>query len=152
MIHLTLNTGHWRFSPRWEVNDNVLPMVTERLEPGEHRLEWFGELTRLVVPSIDHGWLGTVYNGEAPLVAIGVATNDRDADMVWPALESLYLSVTDKPPFASADWRSPHRPVSTPWVASVIIGPILETDADKIGKLERYLAWAFMEREQSRHH
>jgi hypothetical protein len=152
MIHLTLNTGHWRLSPRWEVNDDVLPMVTERLEPGEHRLRWFGESTRLIVPSSDHGWLGTVYDGDAALVAIGLAANDQDADVVWPALESLYLSVTYRSPFAAADWRSPHRPVSTPWVASVIIRPMSGTVAGMIGNFERYLAWAFVEREQSRRH
>src|SRR6185369_7769783 len=105
MIHLTLNTGHWRFSPRWELNDDVLPMVTEHLEPGEHRLPWFDESTRLVVPISDHGWLGTVYDGEAALVTIGVADNDQDADVVWPALESLYLFSTDRLPFAAADWQ-----------------------------------------------
>ena len=146
MIHLTLNTGLWRLSPRWEVKDDVLPIVAKHLEPGEHQLPWFGESTRLVVPSSDHGWLGTVCDGEAALVTIGVAANDQDADVVWPALESPYLSVTDRPPFAAADWRSPHRPVSTPWVASVIVGPMPETVAGMIGNFERYLAWAVVER------
>ena len=152
MIHLTLNTGHWRLSPRWEVRDDVLSIVAKHLEPGEHRLPWFGESTRLVVPSSDHGWLGTVYDGKSPLVTIGVAADDQDADVVWPALESLYLSLTDRPPFAAADWRSPHRPASTPWVASALVGLIPPTIAEMLGNFERYVAWAFVEREQSRRH
>ena len=147
MIHLTLNAGQWRLSPRWEICDDVLPMVADLLEPGKYQLPRFGESTRLAVQNRSRGWLGTVYDGEAPLVTFGVAANDQDADVVWPVLESLYLFVTDRPPFASADWRSPRRPVSTPWVASVLVGAMSPGLAIAIAEFERCLAWAFIERE-----
>src|SRR6476646_5505680 len=119
MLHLTLNTGHTQELPRHEVRDDLLPVVRPMLEPGEHELRWFDPVVRLVVPTHTVGWLGTIYNGETPLLTIGIAADDRDAEVVWPALESLYLSLTDRMPFAGIDWRAYRRPDQTPWIASV---------------------------------
>ena len=145
MIQLTLNTGHTTELPRHDVRDDLLPLVRPLLEPGEHELRWFNPVVRLVVPIHTVGWLGTIYDGEAPLMTIGIAADDRDAEVVWPALESLYLNLTDRSPVAGVDWRAPHRPDRTPWVASVIVGAMSPGLAFTVADLERCLAWAFVE-------
>jgi len=144
MIHLTLNTGHTRESPRHDVRDDLLPLARPLLEPGEHELRWFSPVVRMVVPIHTVGWLGTIFDGETPLVTIGIAADDRDAQVVWPALESLYLNLTDRSPVAGIDWRASHRPDRTPWIASVIVGAMSPGLASTIADLERCLAWAFV--------
>jgi hypothetical protein len=119
--------------------------VRPLLEPGEHELRWFNPVVRMVVPIHTVGWLGTIFEGEAPLVTIGIAADDRDAEVVWPALESLYLNLTDRSPVAGIDWRASHRPDRTPWIASVIVGEMNPGFASTIADLERCLAWTFVE-------
>jgi hypothetical protein len=145
VIHLTLNTGDTRETPRHEVRDDLLPLVRPLLEPGEHELRWFTPVVRLVVPTHSVGWLGTIYHGEAPLVTIGIAADDRDSEVVWPALESLYLKLTDRGPVAAINWRASHRPHCTPWIASVIVGEVSPGLASTIADLVRCLAWAFVD-------
>lgn len=142
MIHLTLNTGHINELPRHEVRDDLLPLVRPLLEPGDHELRWFSPVVRLVVPIHTVGWLGTVCDGETPLVTIGIAANDRDAEVVWPALELLFLKLPDRSHFAE---RASHRPDLTPWMASVIVGAISPGLAGTIGNLERCLAWGYVD-------
>jgi hypothetical protein len=145
MIQLTLNTGHTTELPRHDVRDDLLPLVRPLLEPGEHELRWFNPVVRLVVPVHTVGWLGTIYATEAPLTTIGIAADDRDAEVVWPALEALYLNLTDRGPVVGVDWLAPHRPDRTPWVASVIVGAMSPGLAFTVADLERCLAWAFVE-------
>ena len=143
MIHLTLNTGHRRESPRSEVCDDVLPIVRPWLTPGEHDLVMPGNC-RLNVPIVEHGWIGTLYSGDAQLVTIGIAADESQADQVWPTLESLYLGLTDESPLATTNGQLSNRPTSTPWVAAVIVSP-MKTIAQMIHDLERCLAWAWLE-------
>jgi hypothetical protein len=131
--------------PRHEVRDDLLPLVQPLLEPGDHELRWFNPVVRMVVPIHTVGWLGTIFDGETPLVTIGIAADDRDAEVVWPALESLYLNLTDRNPVAGIDWRASHRPDRTPWIASVIVGAMSPGLASTIADLERCLAWAFVD-------
>jgi hypothetical protein len=144
MLHLTLNTGHCYELPRSDVGDDILPTVRPWLKPGEHNLPMPSDC-RLEVCILDRGWIGTVYSGKAPLVTIGIAATELQADAVWPALESMYLVLTDKSPFAAADWKPPRRPAQSPWVAAVIVGAMPETVANLITDLERCLAWAWVE-------
>jgi hypothetical protein len=145
MIQLTLNTGHTTELPRHDVRDDLLPLVRPLLEPGEHELRWFTPVLRLFVPLHTVGWLGTIYDSEAPLVTIGIAADDRDAEVVWPTLESLYLNLTDPRPVAGIDWRAPHRPDQTPWITTVIVGALSPGLASTIADLARCLAWAFVD-------
>jgi hypothetical protein len=145
MIHLTLNSGLKRELPRHEVRDDLLPLVRPLLEPGEHELRWFSPVVHLVVPTHTVGWLGTIYDGEVPLVMIGIAADDRDAEVVWPALESQHLNLTDRSPVVGIDWRAAHRPDQTPWIATVIVGAVSPGLAGTIADLERCLAWAFVD-------
>jgi hypothetical protein len=145
MIHLTLNSGLMRELPRHEVRDDLLPLVQPLLEPGEHELRWFNPVVRLIVPTHTVGWLGMIYNGNTPLVTIGIAADDRDAEVIWPALESVYLNLTDRGPVAGTDWRAAHRPDRAPWIASVITGEMSPGFTSTIADLERCLAWAFVD-------
>ena len=145
MILLTHNTGHTTELPRHDVRDDLLPLVRPLLEPGEHELRWFSPVVRLVVPIHTVGWLGTIYDGEALLMMIGIAADDRDAEVVWPALKSMYVSLTVRGPVTGIDWLAPHPPDQTPWIASVIVGAMRPGLASEIADFERCLAWAFVD-------
>jgi hypothetical protein len=146
LYHLTVNTGHGRLSPRHEVRDDTLPAVTPLLSPGDHPLPF--ELGRegwhLVVPTCPAGWLGTLYLRDVPMATVAVAATAADEAALWPALEALYLKVTDQGPPAAADWRAPHQPPGLPWCAAVLVGP-LGAAAAWIGDFERCIAWAWLE-------
>lgn len=141
MIHLTLNTGHSRVSPRHEVTDQAIAASRAWLAPGDYRLPIMGY--RLVVPACHHGYGATVYRGETPLVTFGAADSAEAAAEIWPPLEGMYLGLTDSGPFARADFRAPKMPDSLPWLAAVVTlaGP----GEDWIGDMERCIAWAWLE-------
>jgi hypothetical protein len=74
----------------------------------------FCERCRVSVPECHHGFVATLYRGAAPLVTIGVAS-DRDGETeVWPALEKMYLDLTDAGPFAAANFEAPSEPATLP--------------------------------------
>jgi hypothetical protein len=144
VLHYTLNTDHCRVSPRSEVPDHALPLLAPLLEFGEHRLPGkLGQKYRLVVPAADAGFAATVCRGDAPLVTLGVAATEEDAAVVWPALEGLYLQITDTGPLAAAGLPAPHRPESLPWCAVVLLGPLGEAPG-WLSDFERCLAWAWL--------
>lgn len=138
MTHLTVNTGHSRWSPRAEVSDRVLPLVAPLLEPGEHPVPnlpgW-----RVVVPSSPAGWLATVYHGDIPVVTVGVADTPEAAAVVWDALAGLYAALPVRGGPGATE-----RPDRLPWCAAVLVTPA--GGQDWIGDLERCLAWAWLER------
>lgn len=145
MIHLTLNSGHVRESPRSEVDDAVVATLTPFTAPGQRLLPIPGDYVVRTDQAEGGGLLATVFApGARPCITVGVAANDSEADVVWPHLEQLYLRVTDLPGLRAADFEPPRRPVSTPWVVAVVIaaGP---AEAYWMGDFERCLAWAYLE-------
>jgi hypothetical protein len=144
LIHYTLNTGHTRASPRSEVGNEIITLMTPWLEPGEYDLPEQFPGHRVVVPLCEHGFGFTVYGGKAPLVTCGVADTDQAAAEVWPALESMYLKITDRQPFAGAGSQAPKMPVYLPWLSVVLVFP--SPAVEWLGDFERCLAWAWLER------
>jgi hypothetical protein len=147
MQHYTLNTNHTRTSPRDEVALDVLAAMQPLLQPGKHDLDQLNGAFagyRLVVPVAPTGFVATLYRGAVPLLTMGVATSDRDEEAIWPALEALYLKITELPLLRSAGFAAPARPASLPWLAVVLIAPHL--CPDWAGDFERCLAWAYIDR------
>jgi hypothetical protein len=133
-----------------EVRDAVLLEMRPWLEPGEHPLPHPGLGHRLVVPLCPAGLVATVFGDRGPLVTIGVAATLADADAIWPGLEQLYRSITDRSPLALADFRETRCPDRLPWCGVVLLPPLLlppHPPALKwLGDFERCLAWAWLDR------
>ena len=146
MNHYTLNTGHSRQSPRSEVADHVIEICRPLLMPGEYVMPNDPHYT-LAVPRMCHGWAGTVRRGtDRPIVTFGCADTIEAAAEIWPELEALYLRLTDKRPFAGADFAAPSQP-ALPWCAAMTILP--DPAMDWLGDFERCMAWAWFERERA---
>jgi hypothetical protein len=61
----------------------------------------------------------------------------------WKLVEDIYLSITDKAPI---DWVLPEKPISTPWLAVILLGIHLEVEAAQwLGDFERCMAWLLLE-------
>jgi hypothetical protein len=147
LTHYTLNTGHTRASPRSEVGKGVADACRPLLEVGEHAMPNDARYT-LCVPLTNHGWAGTVRLGaDRPLVTFAIADSEDAANGIWPHLEKLYLIITDKSPFAGANFRAPKRPDSLPWCAAITILP--DEAMHWIGDFERCMAWTWLERKKS---
>jgi len=147
MNQYMLNTGHNRVSPRSEISEGVLPKMAPLLAVGEHDLgELLGAFAgyRLVVPHCEAGYFATLCRGEWPLLSLAVAATAEDEAVVWPALEGLYLKVTEAPGMRAADFQAPHRPPTLPWVAVALVNPLAVPGW--AGDFERCLAWAVVER------
>lgn len=149
MIHYTLNIGHSRVSPRNEVDPDILVGMKRFLNPGEYDLgKLHHALTgyRLVVPKTPSGLVATLYEGQMPLLTLGAVASEEDQVVVWPALESLYLKITELPVLRQADFAVSQCPQSLPWLAVVLIAPHL--CSDWTGDFERCLAWAYLAEQQ----
>ena len=136
MYHLTLLTGHTRESPRSEVADHVIDVLRPWLAPGTHPITQVPGGYSLVVPVVERGYLATVQQGRVPIASIGVAADEGEAEIIWPALVELQRVVAE--PVAT-------RPTTTPWcaVALLVVSPAM---SDWLGDFERCLAWAYLER------
>ena len=145
MMYYTLNTGHSRVSPRSEIGADVLPRMAPLLAAGEHDLGELAEVFagyRLVVPHCEAGYFAKLYRGDRPLLSLAVAATADEA-VVWPALEGLYLRLTELPGLHAADSQAPRRPGSLPWVAVALADPLAVPFW--AGDFERCLAWAFVQ-------
>lgn len=148
MIHLTLNTGHVRHSPRDEVASDVIAAMIPLTQPGSYDLGTFGlalQGWRLEVPACPAGYYATLYGGSMPVLSLAVARTTEDADIVWPALERSYRQVTDLPGSRGADFEAPYRPNRLPWLAVALLFPL--ACPAWAGDFERCLAWAWLEDE-----
>lgn len=143
MIHYTLNTGHSRISPRSEVRDSTITAMASMIRLGRNPIPIPGDYS-VEVSSEGDGAIATIWNDKSPLVNFAVAPDDDVADALWPAIESLYLQITEQPIHRQLDWEVPRRPESTPWIAAVVIWSGAE-EAYWIGDFERCFAWAWIE-------
>lgn len=160
MIHLTITTGHSRYSPRDEVAREsqaiVVDGLIERLRARNHVPRW--DLPRSL------GWLSATSEGaglivtawrevqgqRAPLVTWGVAPDAPAVAALWPALVRQQqtadglLREIGLPPQCR---EIPPSPESTPWIAVVLeLGLALAPDAAGwLGDLERVVAWAWVD-------
>ena len=94
----------------------------------------------------------TVWRGREPLVTCGLAWTPEGAAEAWPAIEELYLQISDRAPQLMAATKVAEQPNALPWLAVVILPPIhtlRREDIGWLGDFERCLAWAILERASS---
>ena len=153
MIHYTLNTGHSVVSPREAVTPEALAVCSPLAECGG------------VIPpcapfrvEVTHGTgssVFTVWRGREPIVTCALAWTPEGAAETWPAIEGLYLQVSDRAPQLMAAIKEAEQPAALPWLAAVILPGILALRHEDIGWLadfEQCLAWAILKRGSSPPH
>lgn len=143
MHHYTLNTGHSRISPRSEVGDDVIEFMQLFLESGDYDLHQNFPGWSLKTTNDAQGLLATLAFKNQPVVTIGVVSDDDEADVLWPMLESMYHNISELPLYRAADFAATKKPPSAPWCAVVLVQPLLCTDW--MGDFQRCLAWAWIE-------
>lgn len=145
LYHLTLTTGHARWSTRDEVSEEAVAVCTDLLRRGMDRRPDEaipiptpeGEPCALTAARASRCLVVTIWGPELrlpdgptrpPLVTMGVAARSRCAPGLWQQLGQ----------------QGPRPPV--PW-AAVKLHPTLALHAvaaDWLGDLERCLAWAWL--------
>lgn len=145
--HVTLQTADSRISPRHEVRDDVVRMLTPLLAralAGEH-VPVPGQAGYTMLGA-DAGPCATVtvYANESdtaepaytPLLTVGIAGHSRCGSGLWRALHDREGLATD-----------PDSPPPAPWVADRLeVGAIQYASAlEWTGDLSRCLAWTYLE-------
>ena len=141
MIHYTLNTGHAVASPR----SGVGPEAIEALQPlAEHGGAIPGCAPFRV--TITHGTgsaVFTVWRAADPVVTCGLAWTMEGEAEAWPAIEKLYLDLSDSRPELVAPGKEAEKPASLPWLAVVVLPFIVNQvreDVSWLGDFERCMA------------
>jgi hypothetical protein len=145
ILHITLDTGHTRRSPRAEVDDVAIAAVQDGLDralAGGRPLIPGGDCTMTATAAgkclIATAWSG----GAAPLVTVGVAAHSRCGARLWRALHEERGAAM--PRLATAGNPCPQEP----WCAARLeIGLASEPRAAYwLADWERVLAWAWLSR------
>lgn len=137
MMHLTLNTGHVRESPRSEVGDDIIdklrPLVQTTGGPLPHPRGYSVQITRAGRDAMYT--ISRVMDDEAaPLVTCGLAVDDPAA--VWHALVQCTGGAIQA-----------EMPPVTPWLGVVIhpVALLAPAALNWLGDAERCIAWALIE-------
>jgi hypothetical protein len=145
VIHYTLNTGHTVDSPRASVGREAI----EALRP----LARHGGLIPGCAPfrvAVNHGAgaaVFTIERGQEQIVTSAMAWTVEGEAVAWPAVEALYLNLSDRHPRLFAPAKEAIRPASLPWLAVVLLPSLLNqsrNDVGWLGDFERCMAWAIL--------
>ncbi len=157
--HITLDTGNLRRSPRAEVGDETLRILTPwlhgALESGQHTpfpaefdMSHFsvkatkenGSLLVTVFAPRGPHTPGKPHVGQTmPLVTLGVAQRSRQGAELWAKMVAQFG--------AAPGLQKP----SEPWCAVALHPPVVgyPESLDWLGDFERCVAWAWLTREKS---
>jgi hypothetical protein len=145
VTHYTLNTGHAVASPRSGVSQESIVALQPLAEHG-------GAIPGCAPfrVTVDHGAesaVFTVWRGAEPVVTCGLARSAEGEAEGWPAIEKVYLDLSDHYPQLLAPAKEANKPPSLPWLAVVLLPSLLNQSRDDIGWLgdfERCLAWTIL--------
>lgn len=157
LIHLTLNTGHRRPSPRSEVGDEALAVVAPLVHRGGGALPppFNGYDLTIIAPeesaaafTVERRRILTLSAGKgqdqrAPLISGFCCWRSSRAAGYW----ALVGASVHQFAAASLPARLPPRPATTPWLA-ILLWPSFIADPGPLGWLgdfERCVAWALIE-------
>lgn len=137
MLHLTLNTGHARRSPRSEVADDVVARLRPLVAAGGGPIP--GPTPGYTVRITHEGQdaIFTVSHEETPVLTAGVATANP-----WKVWEAL---LTMAPITVMTTARKVGMPAEPPWLAVVLHDLSRPADLHWLADFERCLAWTLME-------
>lgn len=149
LIHVTLQTGDTRDSPRSEVSEDAVAACSRLLDEARA-----GKLPRLPLPPAlpechlrvtreGRCTLATVMHAGAPVVTYAIASHSRCGGPLWRRLHdpALYQLATD-----------PERPPVEPWLAVRLEPGVALVDRDRwpdlmlvLSDFGRCLAWAVLD-------
>ena len=141
MIHLTLNTGHWREAPRSEVSDDVLAPLRSLIASGGGPIPGPRRGYVVQIWRMGRDALFTVARGDDdyPVVTCGLCVDEPAR--VWERL--LVLT----PMAVVLRTECVAMPATLPWLAVVIQDFSAGEDLGWLADFERCLAWALIETE-----
>lgn len=151
--HMTLDTGDMRYSPRGEVDDDIVavlrPIVAAALAGGIVELPRVGDADLRLQMASEGGatmlaqiWAVTPDGEDRSVVSFGVAMTARAGTPHWRRLHATALT-----PLAT-DGLSPP---AAPWLAARLepgAASLSARDLMMLGDLERCLAWAWIESQE----
>jgi hypothetical protein len=136
--HLTLTTGHTRFSPRSEVAQWAIDFIKPVVIVGGGELGDTGWRIRMVRGTQPGGAAFECHHGSTWFVSCYMAWTKAGSVEMWNAAKSFPLVV-------------PHirRPPSLPWLAAGIMPEAIDTTRIdlmmEVGDLERVVAWTVLD-------
>lgn len=148
MIHHTINTGHWRMSPRSEVDDQIIAALEPLLFTGHHEMPVYDDLL-LQLTIAEHGAVFTILCKHkpkpVPLIHGGMAWTVPERATMESKLNQICAAVGAR---VVPDHQLPGPcPPGVPYLGVILFDTISllgERIAD-IADFERCLAWALYE-------
>jgi len=144
MTHYTVNTGHSNQSPRSGISQaaiEVLKPIMERGGPIPNCSPFRTTITRRRLYGVHH-----LASQRADSNLLDGMTTEGEAE-AWPAIEKLYLDLSDKRPELVAPGKVAEKPGSLPWLAVVLLPFIVNQrreDMGWLGDFERCMAWTIL--------
>jgi hypothetical protein len=74
---------------------------------------------RVDIVKIPDGMIFNILREESPISTTGVAWTESGSEKVWPVLEDLYLTLSDKTAAQMLARAMPERPSSMPWAGTI---------------------------------
>lgn len=150
MIHLTLNTDHARYSPRDEVDQNVLAWCQDvALEQvvvnnGCHIILPKLQNYSVNITTEKTALVATAWHAKKTPLATWWVSPDKESDQLNWDLALKHAAIFEKYGLSKITAKKPDK---TPWCAVYLeIGLALKPDASAwLGDLERCLAWAWID-------
>lgn len=166
MTHYTLNTGHAVASPRSGVSREAIealqpliergrpmpgyPSLIEQGGPIPGRAPWRVTIRRCTGGATFEVWRNSYpfFLGPEMIIECGLAWTAEGEAAVWPAVEKIYLGLSDEHPQLFAPAKESCKPASLPWLAVVVMPFItnqIREDVSWFGDFERCMAWTILE-------
>lgn len=147
MIHVTLNTGHTVEQSLADIGEAAVQVLRPLVAAVAGSLPAPFGAFRVEITRGDGGAVFTVSRAREPIVTCGVAWTAPGAAEIWPAVEGLYLGVSDA--FTAAGINAePVEPDRLPWLAVVLLPALMaqsRADVGWLGDFERCMAVALMD-------
>ena len=123
MTHYTLNTGDSVRQPRSCVGAQAMAALASLVDSG-------GPIPGCAPfrVAVDHGTgsvVFTVWRGQEPVITCGLAWTAEGEAEAWPAMEKLYLDLSDSNPQLLAPAKEASKPASLPWLAVVLLASLV---------------------------
>ena len=133
MIHYTINPGNSVEQNLSALSPGALDVLRPLVDSGGGKLQPPFAAYRVQIVQGEGCAVFTLFRGQEPLLTCGLASTQAGANEVWPAIEELYLGVSDKITFQGMD-SEPCQPASIPWLAVLMMPHILFTAKDDVGR------------------
>ncbi len=151
LIHYTLNTGHWRYSPRHEVANEVISAIDNLTIPGQHALPGSEDLVFDLLVQGKFGrasfFIKEVYQAKKqPIALCGLVWKQETLHKTKRRLEQVCAAAGA--PCLAEHRNIPSCPEKVPWLGIVLFEGIAllgERIAD-VADFERCLAWTLIEK------